>query len=85
MKNKQLKTDLARIRSVIEGDRRNVSADVENMLKYDVACVLSGYFDLLTPPEVEIFSSCGQVKLCITASARNVKSAGVRPSEAGTF
>ena len=85
MKTTKLRSDLARIRTVIEGDRKNVSLDVEKMLKYDITCVLEGYFDILTPPVLEIFVSGGRVNLCITASARNVKNAGVKPSDGGSL
>ena len=85
MKSRQLKSDLARIKSVIEGDRRNVSADVENMLKYDLTCVLDGYFDLISAPEVEIFSSGNRVELHIAASACRMKNAGVGAAESSAL
>lgn len=85
MRTKQLSCDLARIKTVIEGDRKNVSADVENMLKYDLTCVLGGYFDLLSQPNVEIYTEKGKVKVRVTLSARSVKNAGVRPYGAGVL
>ena len=80
MKKKQLSADLARIKTVIEGDRKNVSFDVENMLKYDLMCVLSGYFDTCTPPRIEISTAKGGIGVKISLYARHVKNAGVRPS-----
>ena len=71
MKTKRLENDLARIRSVIEGDRKNVSADAEKMLKYDLTCVLRGYFEMCSTPEIEMIPT------------RSVKSAGVRAADGG--
>ena len=82
MKNRKLKTDLARIRSVIEGDRKSVSCDVEKMLKYDLMCVLRDYFENATPPEVEIFTDRGSIRVRVSLSAKSVKSAGVGASRA---
>ncbi|MBR2968749.1 MAG: hypothetical protein IKC36_02790 [Clostridia bacterium] len=82
MRKKQLSTDLARIKTVIEGDRKNVSYDVEKMLKYDLICVLGGYFDTCTPPTIEIDTAKGGIKVDIRLFARRVKSAGVRPTNA---
>lgn len=81
MKNKQLRCDLARIKSVIEGDRRNVSCDVEKMLIYDLTCVLGGYFEVSSRPQIEITSAHGNVRVSITLLARSVKSAGVKPCD----
>ena len=83
MKSTTASCDLARIKSVIEGDRKNVSADVEKMLKYDLTCVVGGYFDLLTKPKVDIYSSDGAINLRVTVSARGMKNAGVPASDAG--
>lgn len=82
MKTKRLKSDLARIRAVIEGDRRNVSCDVENMLKYDLMCVLGGYFDFCSPPHIVICSKKGGVEVMITARAKNVRPSGRSAQEA---
>ena len=79
MRTNRLKTDLARIKKVIEDDRKGVSGDVMKMLKYDLMCVLGGYFENATPPEVEIFTDRGGVKLRVTASAKSVRSIGISP------
>ena len=76
MKKTAQKCDLAKIRSVIEGDRRSVSATLENVLKYDLTCVLAGYFETFAPPQIEISFSDGAVKLRVTLLAKSVKSAG---------
>jgi len=81
MKNKQLKTDLARIKTVIEGDRKNVSYDVEKMLKYDLMCVLGGYFETSNQPQIDITTAKGGVLVQISFVAKSVKSAGVRPTD----
>jgi len=83
MKNKRLTGDLARIKTVIEGDRKSVSCDVENMLKYDLMCVLRGYFETCTPPQIEIDGARGGIRVTVTLYAHSVKSAGVRPSDPG--
>ena len=79
MRRKQLSTDLARIKTVIEGDRKNVSYDVEKMLKYDLMCVLRGYFDTCSPPSIEIDTVKGGIRVDISLYAVRVKPAGVRP------
>ena len=78
MQNRKAKNYLARIKSVIEGDRKNVSCGVEKMLKYDLMCVLRGYFENATAPEVEIYTDRGKVRVRVTLSAKSVKSAGVK-------
>jgi hypothetical protein len=85
MKASKLRSDLARIKTVIEGDRRNVSFDVENMLKYDLMCVLGGYFDACSPPMIEIKGVKGGIGVCIKLTARHVKRAGVRPESSENF
>lgn len=85
MRSKQLSADLARIRSVVEGDRRCVSGDVERMLKYDLNCVLGGYFETGGIPDIEIVPTRGGLKVSITMYARSVKSAGVRPADGGAL
>lgn len=77
MLNKNLKNDLARIKTVIESDRKNVSCDVEKMLKYDLTCVLSGYFEKLTTPTIEIKSAKGGIKLYISTYAGSIRYSGV--------
>lgn len=77
MKNSKLSNDLARIKTVIEGDRKNVSCDVENMLKYDLMCVLSGYFETCSPPQIQIETSKCGIEVKISVCARHAKSAGV--------
>ncbi len=83
MKTKRLENDLARIRSVIEGDRKNVSADAEKMLKYDLTCVLRGYFEMCSTPEIEMIPIRGGIGVKIRLNARSVKSAGVRAADGG--
>lgn len=79
MQKKQLSNDLARIKTVIEGDRKNVSYDVEKMLKYDLMCVLGGYFETCTPPCIDVQSAKGGIRVEISLYAHRVKAAGVRP------
>ena len=85
MRKKQLRSDLARIKSVIEGDRKNVSADVENMLKYDLMCVLGGYFDANTPPIIDVQPSRGGLSVKIYLMAKSMRTAGVKPFDTGAL
>ncbi len=77
MEGKRIRNDLARVKAVIESDRRNVSCDVEKMLKYDLMCVLGGYFEKVTIPQIEIKAVKGGVKINLSLYAGSVRSSGV--------
>ena len=77
MTERKIRNDLARVKAVIESDRRNVSCDVEKMLKYDLMCVLGGYFEKVTIPQIEIKAFKGGVKVSVTLFAGCVRNSGV--------
>lgn len=72
----RLSNDLARIKTVIESDRRNVSCEVENMMKYDLTCVLRGYFENASSPNIQITPYHGGLEVKISLVCKCVKSGG---------
>ncbi len=77
MKRKQEGYSLARIKTVLEGDRLNVSADLEKMLSYDLTCVLRGYFDFSSNPTIQITPVKGGYGIEISFVAGRIKNGGV--------
>lgn len=67
------KTELKRLKAVIESDRLSMTNENIYLIVKDVSAVLGDYFTLFGEPEMKITTKNGEYILNITAKATAVK------------
>lgn len=72
MKNK--KTELARIKNLIESDRLNTGDNFYELAVSDIGKLLKDYFDLISAPDMKIVKVGDSLAVTITAKAVRIKS-----------
>ncbi len=67
------KTELKRLKTVIENDRLSMTSENVALIIKDVAAVLEDYFALSGEPEMKIEAKNCEYRLTITAKAASIK------------
>ena len=75
------RTELARIKNLIESDRLNTGDNFYELVTMDLKKLLSDYFDLSEAPQMEIVKTGDALIIKVVASATRLKSFLSLPNE----
>lgn len=68
-----------RLRNVIDGDRLHISKDYASLVGYDLEKLLGDYFELVSPPVIELEGEEGRYSVTVRAKAVRIKPFGILP------
>ncbi len=71
------RSQLARLKSVIETDRLSVTAECVEMIVRDLSFVLSDYFGLSEKPKLTVSAKNGEYFISVSAKADAIKAFSV--------